>query len=78
MRARGTMRLRKFIDDLLEQQGPMTTGEILDAYNQHNRHGTTMHILGNVLSKQADKVGFIEKHGRARVRNVLWGPKGEA
>jgi hypothetical protein len=74
----GTMRLRAFIVKLLEENGPMTTGEILDAYNTHNRHGSTMHIIGNVLPKEAIQVGFIEKEGRARIRNAVWGPKGEA
>lgn len=74
----GTMRLRAFIVKILEENGPMTTGEILDAYNTHNRHGSTMHIIGNVLPKEAVKVGYIEKEGWARIRNVVWGPKGEA
>jgi hypothetical protein len=77
MRARGTMRLRKFVKDLLEKNEEMTTGEILDAYNQSSKYGTTMHILGNVLNQEATKVGYIESIGRSRVRNALWSSKGE-
>lgn len=78
MGKRGTMRLRSFIVALLEENGPMTTGEILDAYNQKNRHGSSMNIIGNVLHSEAVQVGFIEKEGRIRIRMAVWGPKGEA
>lgn len=77
MKARKTMRLRKFINDLLKNNGEMTTGEILDAYNQSCKYGTTMHILGNVLSQEAQRVGYIESIGRTRVRNALWSSKEE-
>jgi hypothetical protein len=78
MGKRGTMRLRAFIVKLLEERGTMTTGEILDAYNTHNRHGSTMNIIGNVLPTEAVRVGFIEKEGHVRIRMAVWGPKGEA
>jgi len=74
----GTMRLRAFIVKLLEERGPMTTGEILDAYNTHNRHGSTMNIIGNVLPTEAVQVGYIEKEGHVRIRMAVWGPKEEA
>ena len=72
---RGTMRLRQFIKTLLENNDEMTTGEILDAYNQSCKYGTTMHILSNVLPKEAKRVGFIESIGRSRVRNAVWSSK---
>ena len=69
-----TMRLRKFVNEILHENGPMTTGEILHAYNEHSKFGTTMQSLGNVLSKcpefvQVDYIGTI---GRSRVRNAVW------
>jgi hypothetical protein len=72
-----TMRLRKFVNEILDENGPMTTGEILDAYNQHSKFGTTMQQLGNVLSKCPEfiQVDFIETIGRARVRNAVWDMK---
>ena len=78
MGKRGTMRLRAFIVKLLEENGPMTTGEILDAYNTHNRHGSTMSIIGNVLPTEAVQVGYIEKEGHVRIRMAVWGLKEEA
>lgn len=78
MANRGTMRLRAFIVRLLKDRGPMTTGEILDAYNTHNRHGSTMNIIGNVLPTEAVQVGYIEKEGHVRIRMAVWGPKEEA
>jgi len=69
-----TMRLRKFVNEILEENGPMTTGEILDAFNEHSKFGTTMQGLGNVLSKCPEfvQVGFIGTIGRSRVRNAVW------
>lgn len=75
MRARKTMRLRNFIKNLLENNEEMTTGEILDAYNKSCKYGTTMHILGNVLAQEAQRVGYIESIGRSRVRNAVWASK---
>ena len=75
MKARKTMRLRNFIKKLLQNNEEMTTGEILDAYNQSCKYGTTMHILGNVLAQEAQKVGYIESIGRSRVRNAVWSLK---
>lgn len=68
------MRLRKFIIELLEEKGAMTTGEILDAYNTHSRNGTQMQALGNLLGKDPIfvQVDYIEKIGRARIRNAVW------
>ena len=75
MKARKTMRLRNFIKNLLENNEEMTTGEILDAYNQSCKYGTTMHILGNVLAQEAKRVGYIETIGRSRIRNAVWSSK---
>lgn len=72
---RGTMRLRKFIKNILENNDEMTTSEILDAYNESCKYGTTMHILSNVLPKEAQRVGFIESIGKSRIRNALWSSK---
>ncbi len=78
MANRGTMRIRAFIVKLLQENGPMTTGEILDAYNTHNRHGSTMNTIGNILHTEAVRVDFIEKENHVRIRMAVWGPKGEA
>lgn len=72
------MRLRAFIVKILEEKGPMTTGEILDAYNTQNRHGSTMSIIGNVLPTEAVQIDYIEKEGNVRIRMAVWGPKEEA
>lgn len=72
-----TMRLRNFIIETLESNGPMTTGEILFAFNQKYRHGTNMNIIGNVLPCVAQRVGFYNETTGRRTRWALWGPKGE-
>jgi hypothetical protein len=78
MGKRGTNRLRDFINKTLHEKGPMTTGGLLDAYNQHSRHGSSMNIIGNVLHSEAVQVGFIEKEGHVRIRMAVWGLKEEA
>lgn len=69
-----TFRLRKFANEILDVKGPMTTSEILDAFNTQYKHGTTMHQIGNVLSKCPEfiQVDFIETIGKARIRNAVW------
>jgi hypothetical protein len=74
----GTKQLRSFIVKVLEENGPMTTGEILEAYNEKYVWGTNMNILGNVLPKEAIRVGYINKQGNDRIRNAVWGSKGVA
>jgi len=65
------MRLKKFIIELIEQKGPMTTGEILDAFNRHSRNGTQMQSLGNLLGKDPIFVQ-VDYIGHSRIRNAVW------
>ena len=53
-----TARLRRMIKGYLADK-PRTTTEIKDHINSNYKHGTTSHVLGNVLAKDASfrKVG---------------------
>ena len=67
-----TKRLTLFVNKILEEKGPLTTGEILDAYNKHSSWGTNMNILGNVLSREAVRIGYIGHLDGVRIRNAIW------
>jgi len=57
-----TVRLRKLLIEYLSVK-PRSTQEILDYINGRTKHGTTSHVLGNVLAKDKrfKKVGTTTK-----------------
>jgi hypothetical protein len=59
-----TARIRREIKIFL-MEGKKNIVEIQDHINGYFRHGTTMHQLGNVLSKDEDiiKVGKVQRKG---------------
>ena len=63
-----TERLRGHIDGLLST-GPQSTTEILDYINDKLKHGTTSHVLGNLLSHDPKykKVGTRTRAPRSDV-----------
>ena len=45
-----TVRIRKLLVEYLAEK-PRNTQEILDYINSRTKHGTTSHVLGNILAK---------------------------
>ena len=45
-----TVRIRKLLVEYLADK-PRSTQEILDYINSRTKHGTTSHVLGNILAK---------------------------
>jgi hypothetical protein len=45
-----TVRIRKLLVEYLAEK-PRSTQEILDYINSRTKHGTTSHVLGNILAK---------------------------
>ena len=46
-----TKRVAEHLVNILVDEGPLSSPELLDRLNKRIRGGTTMHSLGNVLSK---------------------------
>lgn len=71
-----TTRLESWLKRKLSEDGPMNTGQLRDAYNSHDRHGTSMGAISNVLAKRKAfiKVGHDFKIGTdgSRIRNDVW------
>lgn len=70
-----TTRLESWLKRKLSEDGPLNTGQLRDAYNSHDRHGTSMGAISNVLSKRKAfmKVGHDFKIVRgSRIRNDVW------
>jgi hypothetical protein len=68
-------RLNKWIVELLEDEGEMTSSEIYEFVNRMYYHGATRNQLSNVLAKSKDieRHGFIEHHLNGfRHREVIW------
>jgi len=68
-------RLNKWIVELLEDEGEMTSSEIYEFVNRMYYHGATRNQLSNVLAKSKDieRYGFIEHHLNGfRHREVIW------
>jgi hypothetical protein len=68
-------RLNKWIVELLEDEGEMTSSEIYEFVNRMYYHGATRNQLSNVLakSKEIERYGFIEHHLNGfRHREVIW------
>ena len=56
---------------------PLTTDEIKTYVNKHDKHGTTCHALGNVLSKDSrfkkvDKVSIYRSIGGSKYKVSRW------
>ena len=64
-----TFRLRKLLVEYLSD-GEYDTDEICEYINKRTKHGTTSHVLGNVLSKDPrfKKVGTKTKTCTAKTR----------
>lgn len=45
-----TTRIRNLLIEYLNEQ-PRSTAEILEYINSRTKHGTTTHVLGNILAK---------------------------
>lgn len=60
-----TKRVAEYLVDILVGEGPLSSPELLERLNQRLRTGTTMHSLGNVLSKCPAfvRVGTVQKAG---------------
>jgi hypothetical protein len=57
-----TVRIRKLLREYLQDR-PRSTSEILEYINTRTKHGTTAHVLGNILAKDANfrKVGTTSR-----------------
>lgn len=71
-------RLKEKIVEILQENGPLNTGQIFEEYNRLYRHGTTMSALTNTLRGRARVVGFVDttKLG-TRCRYLIWDVKEE-
>ena len=74
-----TARLRRMIKTYLSDK-PRTTTEIKDYINSNYKHGTTSHVLGNILAKDSSfkKVGtaVISTHSQGVSHSysvTVWG-----
>ena len=58
-----TQRLREWALECLDK--PKTTQEIIDYICSRSRHGTSSHVMNNVLSneKRIKKIGYIKRVG---------------
>jgi hypothetical protein len=68
-------RLNKWIVELLQDEGQMSSSEIYEFVNRMYYHGATRNQLSNVLAKSKDieRYGFIEHHINGfRHREVVW------
>jgi hypothetical protein len=64
-----TKRLRTYCREFLKS-GPKNTRQILDHLNESLHNGTSMHQLGNVLSRDPE-IERLDLSGPHRVR--MWG-----
>jgi len=74
-----TQRIGDFVEKILQLE-QLTTIEILDRVNNHFRHGSSRHQLGNVLSKDIrfQKLEMVKLRGfiSGSTYNAKWGLKG--
>jgi len=77
-----TVRLRKLLVEYLSEK-PRSTQEILDYINGRTKHGTTSHVLGNILAKDSRfcKVGTTNRKKREdyvyhSYTITIWGLRG--
>jgi len=71
-----TKRLREHLELHLKENGPKTSRELLDYYNQVSRQGSTMNSLTNVLAKDprfcVHRTVRIMGHDSSSYEMLMW------
>jgi len=71
-----TYRYREYIARVLQEEGPMATGQIMDKCIEHFKNPPTMNQLGNIMSKDKrfHKHGFetVQRDGARAYMTMVW------